>query len=112
MIAKQVCVQPKQLPKRGRERTRVARPSPSGLYFAVQEGKGQYCINCDNKHGCKSGTPPCLAEMAKHGVNSVSGKGYLIDAGRIFRCKPCAFFRSCWDVEEYGWLSREEMSRR
>ena len=74
-----------------------------------REAKGVrgYCINCDNKHGCKSGTPPCIAEMAKHGAAGVSGKRYLIDAGRIWRCRTCAFFRSCWNTEEYGRLSRK-----
>ncbi len=63
-----------------------------------------YCINCDNKHGCKSGIPPCIGEMTKNGVTRVSGKQYLIEAGRIERCRDCPFFRSCWDSEEYEKL--------
>ncbi len=65
-----------------------------------------YCINCDNRHGCKSGTPPCIGEMAKHGVTDRSGKRYLIETGRIERCRECSFFRSCWDSEEYEALVR------
>ena len=40
-----------------------------------------YCINCDNRHGCKSGTPPCIGEMVKHGITDRSGKRYLTETG-------------------------------
>ncbi len=67
-----------------------------------------YCINCDNKHGCKSGNPPCIGEMRKNGVTRTSGKRYLIETGRIARCGDCPFFRSCWDSEEYEKALRAE----
>jgi len=47
------------------------------------EGKGRveidkrFCINCDNKHGCKSGSPPCIGEMVKNNITGLSGKRYL-----------------------------------
>jgi hypothetical protein len=61
----------------------------------------KFCINCDNKHGCKSGTPPCIGEMLKNSVTGWSGKKYLIDLNKVYRCKDCPFFRSCWSSEEY-----------
>lgn len=68
---------------------------------SMAERKAQFCINCDNRHGCKSGTPPCIAEMDRDGVTGRSGKGYLLELGRIGRCEACAFVRSCWNPEEY-----------
>lgn len=62
----------------------------------------KFCINCDNKHGCKSGTPPCIGEMTKNSVAGQAGKDYLLKVKKIHRCKNCPFFRSCWTEEEYG----------
>jgi hypothetical protein len=70
-----------------------------------------YCINCDNRHGCKSGTPPCIGEMAKSGSTGASGKRHLIETGKLERCLDCAFFRSCWDGEEYQRLVRSSLRR-
>ncbi len=67
----------------------------------MAERRAQYCINCDNRHGCKSGTPPCIAEMDKDGVKGKAGKEYLLEQGRIARCGACDFFRSCWNPEEH-----------
>jgi hypothetical protein len=68
--------------------------------------KGGYCINCDNRHGCKSGTPPCLAAMMKEHVADMTGKQYLIDRNRTDLCGECPFFRSCWNGEEYDRLAK------
>lgn len=63
--------------------------------------QGGFCINCDNRHGCKSGTPPCLGRMALHHVKNESGKEYLTRTGNLSLCIDCPFFRSCWNSEEY-----------
>ena len=68
------------------------------------ETKTRYCINCDNRHGCKSKTPPCLTEMMEHNITGISGKRYLIENGKTDLCKGCPFFRSCWKMEEYNRL--------
>ena len=39
--------------------------------------------------------------MAAQGVENVSGKEYLIRAGKIAPCSQCPFFRSCWNEQEY-----------
>jgi hypothetical protein len=70
----------------------------------VESGR-RFCINCDNKHGCKSGTPPCIGEMTKDNVKGRAGKEYLIHSAKISRCKDCPFFRSCWTMEEYDRAS-------
>jgi len=64
-----------------------------------------FCINCDNKHGCKSRTPPCIVEMEEDCVTAASGKQYLIESGKTHKCEECDFFRSCWNTEEYGRTS-------
>ncbi len=60
-----------------------------------------YCIGCENKHGCKSRTPPCIDEMARDKVDSDSGKQYLKSKGRLYLCRDCPFLRSCWTMSEY-----------
>ena len=67
----------------------------------VVETQRRFCINCDNKHGCKSGTPPCVGEMIKNNVRGWSGKKYFMDLNKVYRCKDCSFFRSCWTMEKY-----------
>jgi hypothetical protein len=61
----------------------------------------KFCINCDNKHGCKSGTPPCIGEMMKNSVTGQSGKDYFTKTNKLHRCQGCAFLRSCWTEEEF-----------
>ncbi|GEM_PF-561855 len=61
-----------------------------------------YCIGCENKHGCKSRTPPCINEMARDKVNSDSGKGYLRSKNMIHLCGECPFLRSCWTMTDYN----------
>jgi|WetSurMetagenome_2_1015567.scaffolds.fasta_scaffold1166945_1 hypothetical protein len=63
--------------------------------------KKGFCINCDNRHGCKSQTPPCITEMMENNVTDMSGKEYFTEKNRTHTCKDCSFFRSCWRMEEY-----------
>ena len=65
-----------------------------------KSGNG-YCINCDNKHGCKTRTPPCIAAMSRDGIRGKAGKQYLMESGQVTACRACGFFRSCWREEEY-----------
>ena len=68
--------------------------------------KSGYCINCDNKHGCKSKTPPCIDEMTEENVTGVSGKQYLVEQNKTVKCLDCPFFRLCWNSEEYDRLAK------
>ena len=61
-----------------------------------------FCINCDNRHGCKSKTPPCIELMRADGVKGACGKGYLIDKKKLDLCKDCDFFYSCWNETDYN----------
>jgi len=60
-----------------------------------------YCIGCENKHGCKSRTPPCIDEMAHDNVNLDSGKQYLRSKKKLYLCGECPFLRSCWKKTDY-----------
>ncbi|OPY82241.1 MAG: hypothetical protein A4E65_00889 [Syntrophorhabdus sp. PtaU1.Bin153] len=71
----------------------------------MSKPKTGYCINCDNRHGCKSKTPPCITEMIENCVRNTSGKRYLIELNKIDKCRDCPFFRSCWKAEEYRRLT-------
>ncbi|HEX2967090.1 MAG TPA: hypothetical protein VHO84_14985 [Syntrophorhabdaceae bacterium] len=64
-----------------------------------------FCINCDNRHGCKSQTPPCVSAMMAQDITGASGKQYFIDNNKTSECRGCHFFRSCWRDEEYGKIS-------
>lgn len=69
--------------------------------MTAKPGTG-YCLNCDNRHGCKSRTPPCIDVMMKHKVKKMSGKQYLIETNETDRCKDCPFLRTCWKASEYA----------
>lgn len=60
-----------------------------------------FCINCDNRHGCKSKTPPCLELMKGLNIKNISGKSYLLSTNMLKACKKCDFFYSCWAESEY-----------
>ncbi len=68
--------------------------------------KSGYCINCDNKHGCKTKTPPCVDAMMAQGITDRSGKDYLLQNQQTALCKECPFFRSCWRSGEYDRLGK------
>lgn len=67
--------------------------------------KAGFCINCDNRHGCKSRTPPCLVQMEEDKVTGKSGRQYLVERDQTDKCRDCPFLRSCWTEEEYDRLS-------
>ncbi len=69
-----------------------------------------FCINCDNRHGCKSKTPPCIAMMTKEHAVRTAGKQYLIERGMLDECLACAFFRSCWNGDDYD-RAREQAGK-
>ncbi len=77
----------------------------SGIDTIMKPKKG-FCINCDNRHGCKSQTPPCVTEMMENNITEMSGKQYFVEKNKIVACRDCSFFRSCWKMEDYNRLIR------
>lgn len=66
--------------------------------------KSGFCINCDNRHGCKSQAPLCITEMMENNVADMAGKQYMVQQKKVDNCRSCPFFRSCWRMEEYNRL--------
>lgn len=76
-----------------------------GKRGCIKPKKG-YCIGCENRHGCKSKTPPCITQMEENDVANMSGKQYFMDGKKTGECKDCPFFRTCWKIEEYNRLTK------
>jgi hypothetical protein len=68
---------------------------------AQAKTRSGFCINCDNRHGCKSKTPPCIVLMTREHAGRTTGKEYLVERGMIDECLSCPFFRSCWNGDDY-----------
>ncbi len=60
-----------------------------------------FCINCDNRHGCKLKTPPCIITMREKNIKDKCGKEYLIETKQLKLCRECDFFRICWNESDY-----------
>lgn len=60
-----------------------------------------FCINCDNRHGCKSKMPPCIVLMRQNDIKDTCGKAYLRSIKELKLCKECDFFLTCWNESEY-----------
>lgn len=65
-------------------------PEPQGL-----------CLDCDNRHGCRSAPPPCLAIERRPEERNLTGRALIRRRGRLPECRDCAHFRRCWELEDY-----------
>lgn len=54
-----------------------------------------FCMNCDNRHGCRSKTPPCIELMRKDGAKGIRGKDYIVKVNRTDICEKCEFSSTC-----------------
>ena len=60
-----------------------------------------FCINCDNRHGCKSGTPACLKLPREADEKTLRGRELMARRGLLTRCQNCNDFRICWRRGQY-----------
>ena len=60
-----------------------------------------FCINCDNRHGCKGGLPPCLRLERGPDEKRLRGKELMQRRGLMLRCSRCRDFKICWSQGEY-----------
>ncbi len=70
----------------------------------------QLCGNCDNRHGCASPEPPCLAGPRSAGEARMHGRAWMSRHGLLPKCRECALFPQCWTEGSYRTarsLSRE-----
>jgi len=61
-----------------------------------------FCINCDNRHGCKNGQPLCQTErFARERTEGLFGKAMMHRLGELEMCAACNYFKQCWKREEF-----------
>lgn len=63
--------------------------------------KRRLCINCDNRHGCRSEQPACLTLRLTEAERRLSGQRLMVRRGLLGQCAACALFRRCWNGEAY-----------
>jgi hypothetical protein len=72
------------------------------------EGRRRLCLNCDNRHGCRSETPVCLASDWEPEEKLLSGKAFMERRGLLPKCRECSLFRQCWSHERYCRKLRQQ----
>ena len=60
-----------------------------------------FCINCDNRHGCKTGKPACLRMEREPGEQGLRGRELMARRGLLTRCQNCKDLLRCWPRQEY-----------
>ena len=60
-----------------------------------------FCLNCDNRHGCRTGTPYCLTALRNPDELDLRGKDLLRQRGLLRVCGRCKLFRQCWQRSQY-----------
>ncbi len=64
-------------------------------------GKRRLCLNCDNRHGCRTGQPICLGLEPEPDERYLSGRQLMTRRGLLPRCRRCGHFRQCWSTDKY-----------
>ena len=54
------------------------------------------CLNCDNRHGCRTPEPPCLRLPRADEERRLAGRALMQRRGLLARCPDCGHFRLCW----------------
>lgn len=70
--------------------------------------KRRLCLNCDNRHGCRSAQPTCLILRPTAAERPLSGQQLMFRRGLLGQCAACELFRRCWNSEAY----RRQLLRR
>ena len=76
---------------------------------ACTQGKAveRFCLNCDNRHGCKTKKPVCVGIEPSGEERFMSGQKLMARRGLLLRCRRCGHFRQCWSSDKYrGALRR------
>ena len=63
--------------------------------------RGGLCINCDNRHGCRTAAPLCASLTVKNAERWLAGKELMRQRGLLGKCRGCGHFRQCWGEEAY-----------
>ena len=60
------------------------------------------CINCDNRHGCRTGDPLCFELELGPSERTLPGREVMLRRGLLRRCRRCGHFRQCWTEDAYS----------
>lgn len=63
--------------------------------------EGGFCLNCDNRHGCKTEQPLCESLTLDQAQRWVPGKELMRRRGMLDKCRNCGHFRKCWGADAY-----------
>lgn len=75
---------------------------------ACAQGKAvvRFCLNCDNRHGCKTEEPICLGLEPAAEERYISGQKLMARRGKLDLCQRCGHFRQCWSSDKYRRATR------
>ncbi len=71
-----------------------------------------FCLNCDNRHGCKNGLPPCLRRRREPGEERLRGREFMKRRGWVEDCAACKDFGACYGPGEYEAALADAKNRR
>ena len=60
-----------------------------------------FCVNCDNRHGCKTATPVCLSMEREPDETALRGRELMVKRSALSLCRRCKDFAICWPRAEY-----------
>lgn len=54
-----------------------------------------FCLNCDNRHGCKNALPLCLQLKRRPHEKTLRGRELMLRRGLTGHCPRCKDFQAC-----------------
>ena len=72
------------------------------------QSEARLCLNCDNRHGCRSARPLCLDLPRRSSERRLSGRQLMARRGMLGSCQTCELFRRCWTSEDYRRQTRSK----
>jgi hypothetical protein len=82
-------------------RSKKKRAAPVAEKAAPRVQRRRLCLNCDNRHGCRTAAPLCLRIAREEGEDTLSGRELLAKHDRLDACPTCGLFRQCWSDATY-----------
>ena len=68
---------------------------------AKTRAEGKFCLNCDNRHGCRTEDPLCHGLTLREDERWLTGQQLMARRGLLETCRLCCHFRQCWSEQRY-----------
>jgi len=68
--------------------------------------KRRLCLNCDNRHGCKTPEPACLMWPRTPAEARLTGKAFMAARNAVAVCTACPLWRACYRQGERPLVTR------